>query len=305
MPVGHARGVSVSDCLVDLGGVATRGTLVRLTSRAAFDRAVAAGEVVRLGRGRYGLPGVDEAVALAATLGGALSHTRAALHHGWALLRLPDKPHVTVSRGRRLDHHAASQAYVHVAELGRQCVRDHVTDPWTTLAACLRTEPFDAALAVADSALRAGFGTSNLERMAEAARGPGARGFKRVAAEASGLAANPFASGLRAIALDVPRLVVRLQVDIWDGRFLARPDLVDGRLRIVIEADSFAWHGGRDQLTADARRYNSLVVCGWIVLRFSWEDVMFHPDSVREVLADAVTLAEALIERRSRRSPAA
>jgi hypothetical protein len=32
---------------------------------------------------------------------------------------------------------------------------------------------------------------------------------------------------------------------------------------------------------------------------------VFHRDAVREVLAEAVTLAEALIERRSRRSPAA
>jgi very-short-patch-repair endonuclease len=297
--------VSVSDCLVDLGGVATRGTLVRLTSRAAFDRAVAAGEVVRLGRGRYGVPGVDEGVALAATLGGAVSHTSAALHHGWAVLRLPDKPHVTVSRGRKLDPRAASRAPVHIAELGRGCVRDHVTDPWTTLAACLRSEPFDAALAVADSALRAGFGTSNLVRMAEAARGPGARGFKRVAAEASPLAANPFESGLRAIAREVPGLDVRPQVDLWDGRFLARPDLVDERLRIVIEADSFAWHGGRDQLAADARRFNSLVGRGWVVLRFSWEDVMFHPDAVREVLREAVALAEALSKRGACRPPAA
>jgi hypothetical protein len=201
--------MSVSDCLVELGGVATRGILVRLTSRAAFDRAVAAGEVVRLGRGRYGLSGVDEAVALAATLGGAVSHTSAALHHGWAVLRLPDKPHVTVSRGRKLDARFASRAHVHVAELGRGCVHGHVTDPWTTLAACLRSEPFDAALAIADSALRAGFGASNLLRLAEAARGPGARGSRRVAAEASALAANPFESGLRATARDVPGLDVR------------------------------------------------------------------------------------------------
>jgi hypothetical protein len=297
--------MSVSDCLVELGGVATRGILVRLTSRAAFDRAVAAGGVVRLGRGRYGLSGVDEAVALAATLGGAVSHTSAALHHGWAVLRLPDKPHVTVSRGRKLDARFASRAHVHVAELGRGCVHGHVTDPWTTLAACLRSEPFDAALAIADSALRAGFGASNL---AAPGRGSARSGSARVQTggrrgERSG--GEPLRVGAAGDCARCTRAGRTPQVDIWDGRFLARPDLVDERLRIVIEADSFAWHGGRDQLATDARRFNSLVVRGWVVLRFSWEDVMFHPDAVRAVLREAVALAEAMTQRGSRPSPAA
>ena len=50
--------------------------------------------------------------------------------------------------------------------------------------------------------------------------------------------------------------------------------LVDcGRL---LEADSFEWHGGRDDLARDARRYNRTVVHGWLVLRSSW-DVMHDP----------------------------
>jgi hypothetical protein len=37
-------------------------------------------------------------------------------------------------------------------------------------------------------------------------------------------------------------------------------------------------------------------VAGWIVLRFSYEDVMFHPEQVREILVAAVGLAELLSE---------
>jgi hypothetical protein len=45
------------------------------------------------------------------------------------------------------------------------------------------------------------------------------------------------------------------------------------------------------------RRYTLLVADGWQVLRFTWEDVMFRPDWVRQVLrrvvADARTLVDA------------
>ena len=57
---------------------------------------------------------------------------------------------------------------------------------------------------------------------------------------------------------------------------------------MILEADSFEWHGDRAALRRDARRYNLLVVDGWIVLRFAWEDVMFDPAYVREVLVAVV-----------------
>jgi very-short-patch-repair endonuclease len=197
------------------------------------------------------------------------------------------------------------QAQVDVAELGRRDVLDGVTVPEVTLAACLRTCSFDEALAIADSALRDGFGARNLAHIADLARGPGSAQMRRVARHADGRAANPFESGLRAICLSVPGLDVEPQVTIRDGDVTARPDLVDRRLLMAFEADSFEWHGGREALASDARRYNRLVIAGWMVLRFSWEDVMFHADEVREVLVAAVALAEAMSQRRPRPPSAA
>ena len=78
-----------------------------------------------------------------------------------------------------------------------------------------------------------------------------------MAAQASPLAANPFESVLRSICDDVPGLRVRPQVEIHDPHFLGRPDLVDDELRLVLEADSFEWHGGRAALARDASRYNA------------------------------------------------
>lgn len=275
----------------ELGGVARRSALLRVVTRSDLERGLEAGHILRDARGLYALPGGDEAIRTAARLGGVLSLTSAALHHGWAVKTVPDRPHVTVSRGRKV---AERIAHVHWAELEPGQVDGWATSAEVTLENCLRRLPFDEALVVADSALREGLGASVLERIADRARGPGSPQIRRVAVQATPLAANPFESVLRAISLDVPGLVMQPQVRITDGDFAVRPDLVDERLRIVGEADSFGWHGNRAALASDTRRYNMLVIAGWIVLRFCYEDVMFHPEDVRRVLVAAVALAEML-----------
>lgn len=109
----------------------------------------------------------------------------------------------------------------------------------------------------------------------------------RVAWHADGRAANPFESVLRAIALKVPGLYVVPQE--WTDD-VGHPDLVDKRLRLVIEAESFEFHGKRRALYKDCERYNAFAMKGWWVVRFSWEHVMFEPDYVREVLTRMVGL---------------
>jgi very-short-patch-repair endonuclease len=286
---------SPSERLLELGGIATRGTLLRVCDRGDLDRAVRAGDVVRIARGRYALAVVDESSRAAARVGGALALTSAALHHGWAVKTVPDRPQVALSRGRRV-HPRECGVDVHRAELGAADVEEGVTTVEVTLAHCLRRLPFDEALAIADSALRAGVPRSVLSRIAETARGPGSPQMRRVALLARSEAANPFESVLRAVAVEVPGLRVEPQVTIREPDIVARPDLVDARLRIVLEADSFEWHGGRAQLSADARRYDLLVVNGWLVLRFSYEHVMTQPEFVRRVLVAAVALAERMRE---------
>ncbi|WP_435745944.1 DUF559 domain-containing protein [Nocardioides sp. SYSU DS0663] len=278
---------SVGEVLERLGGTATRRELVAATSRSAVDRATTSGDLLRLARGRWALPAVDDALKAAHALSGTVSHSSAALLHGWAVKAVPTKPHVTVPRNRKLVD-PATDLSIHRADLLPADREGLLTSPARTLLDCLRTLPFDEALAVADSALRDGFGSANLTSVTDGARGPGSARARRVAGFADARAANPFESVLRAIALDVPGLDVEAQVEIWEPEFLGRVDLADRRLRIGLEADSFEWHGGRDQLASDCRRYNGLVVHGWLVLRFSWEDVMFHPGEVRRTLDAAV-----------------
>ena len=74
---------------------------------------------------------------------------------------------------------------------------------------------------------------------------------------------------------------------------------MDRERRLVLEADSFAWHGSRRALRRDCRRYNRLVLLGYTVLRFTWEDVMRDPTYVRASLR-AVVDAQAQPRHRSR-----
>ena len=58
----RAGAVKVERVLERLGGVAEAGVLQRLTSRSRVRTALARGLVVRDARGRYALPGADEAI---------------------------------------------------------------------------------------------------------------------------------------------------------------------------------------------------------------------------------------------------
>ena len=275
--------VSVAEHLHRLGGVAERSVLVALTSRRRVEHAIALGDVLQVSRGRCALPTADAALRRAASVRGVVSHRSAATWWGWELKLQPPVPEVTVRRGSRT---TGSRAGLHVVDLHRDDVRDDlVTSPSRTVVDCLRSLPEDEGFAIADSALRHGaFGPSGLIALAASVRGPGAPRVRRVAAAARAEAANPFESVLRWLALEAG-LDVQPQLRISHGSESVRPDLVDLERRLVLEADSFAWHGGRAALRRDCQRYNWLVRHGWIVLRFAYEDVMHDPAYVLDLLA--------------------
>ena len=270
-----------------MGGLGTRAALVRATSRADVDRALAVGAVVRAGRGRYTLPDVEASSALAHAMNGVLSLTSAALHHGWEVKALPERPHVLVPRSRNVPKRYRELVVLHRGDLAPDDICGPATSRELTLTQCLRLLPYDEALVIADAALRAGE-QATLRRAAALVRGRGATNAALVARHASELSANAFESTMRAICNGVPGLQVEPQVVISSSWCWARPDLVDRMRRVVIECDSYEWHGGRDAFRKDVRRYTLLAADGWLVLRFTWEDVMFRPEWVREVLVRAI-----------------
>lgn len=240
---------------------------------------------MRTAHGRYALASVDDARRLAHATRGVLCLTSAALAHGWRVKSIPARPQICYPKDRRLTAEIRRQVHVRWADLESAEVEGLATSRAKTLEMCARSLPYDEALAIADSALRDGE-LATLTALRHA-RGRGAARIRRVVADASPLADNPFESVLRAIAADVDGLNFVPQVRI--GRHPS--DLVDEDLRIVAEADSFEWHGKRAALHRDAALYNELVVQDWMVLRFSWEAVMHQPAVVRQTLERAVLLA--------------
>lgn len=217
----------------------------------------------------------------------------AAQRHGWGQRLVPDLPDVTFPRDRRLDPAVRKVLVPHWSELAPDDVVDGVTSMRRTLIDCMRNLPLEESVPIVDSAVRAGdVSRDELVRLATSLRGRGRTRAMEVAAMATAVSANPYESTLRAIASTVPGLAIEPQqpVRISDGRVL-HPDLLDERLGIVIEAESFAWHGEKAAMTRDCARYNAFVTQGLIVVRFSWTQVIFSPGYVVEVLVEAVNLA--------------
>lgn len=282
------------------GGVAARKELIAFANRAEVDGAVADGRLMVLSRGRLAVPGTladDKVAALRAR--GVVSGLSAARRWGWSLKHEPTTTVVTVPRNR-------SRALAGVT-LRRQdlppdgIVGGIITSRAQTVVDCARTLPFDEALCVADSALRDGLVTgldkSALERAAGASPRTGRSRALRVVDLADHRAANAFESVTRAIVLDVPGLRPQPQGDLGFSESGLRQygDLVDPRLRVLIECESWAFHAGEEPFRRDIRRYTRLTADGWTVLRFVYEDVMQRPAYVRDTVARTV----ARLERRS------
>jgi restriction endonuclease-like protein len=63
-------------------------------------------------------------------------------------------------------------------------------------------------------------------------------------------------------------------------RFIARVDFAYPELKVAIEVDGYLDHSSPDAFQRDRARQNDLVELGWIVLRFTWDDIVRHPEVV-------------------------
>lgn len=232
------------------------------------------------------MPEVAASRLAAVRLHGALSLTSAAIEHGWKVKDVPTRPIVCVPGNRNVAPASRRAVVVRRDSLSADERVAHVTSPLRTVIDCARFLDFDEALAVADSALRGGdVGPLELIGAAERAPRTGRAKAVRVAEAATHLADNPMESVLRAICLGIRGLDVDPQVWVTPSE---RVDLADVSRGLIIEAESYEFHGAHDRYLRDVRRYTEFVRAGWVVLRFSWEDIMLRPDSVRSVIVDVL-----------------
>jgi len=266
-------------------GAATRQDLLEVMTRHALDAALRSGEIVRPRRGTYTLPIEDEALATAAELGVLLSHRTAALHHGWGVLHPPDEPEMVADRHRRIPRRP--RCTVRYRDLTGHPDEGPATTPMRTVIDSARDLDLPESLAVADSALRAGHVTTDeLSRAIPSLPRTGRARATLTLEEATSLAANPFESGLRALAIGASGRIWQAQAEVrLRGGAVRHADVGCPELRIALEADSHEFHKTRADVRRDCRRYDEMILAGWLVLRFAWEHVMFDPDWVMEVIA--------------------
>ena len=276
-----------------LGGACDRAVLHQVCTTEEITRALDDGTLREARRSRYVLVTSPTTVLRAVQVGGVLSHRSAAQHWGWAQRELPARPEVTVPRELHLTTAGRRLVLPHWVALSDDDVEGLVTSPRRTLVDCMRNLPLIDSLPIVDSAIRAGdVSPAELIATADATRGRGRERVRRVARLANGLAANPFESTLHAIAVQVPGLSVvpQLAVPVPGTDVVLHPDVADPTRRIAVEAEGFEWHGDSAALTRDCRRYNTLTVLGWVVIRFSWVLVIKDPAYVHRTLALAVGL---------------
>ena len=284
---------NVADQLACLGGVATRQELLAVLTRHELRRALDDGLVERARRGRYILGPGDAAIRLAHELSATVGLRSAALAHGWKVKTTPSRPELIVPPGRKVA--GERRATFRRSKLAEGDKDGLCTTPMRTVIDCARALPLTEALSVADSALRSRtLLAGDFVDAAATVRGAGRTRVLRVLLNASGKAANPFESTLRAISLGVPGLDLRPQVPLRVGGKRVVPDLVDEALRLVVEADSHEFHTERDQLDSDCWRYDELTLGGWRVFRFSWPQVMHRQAWVTSVLTRAAGAVDLL-----------
>jgi very-short-patch-repair endonuclease len=284
--------MSPEEALAQLGGVATSRELLARTTRRRLRTALEAEQVVRLTRDSYALPTAQEGLRAAGRVSGVASHLSAAAFYGWKVLEQPGVPQVVVPRDRKV--RSARGVFVRYRDVAPEEVRrPGVTEPIRTVLDCARDLFWDAALAVADSALRSDL--VDPQRLVEAAatlKGPGSAQARRVAAAADARAHGPFESALRAICLDVPGLRVVPQQEVQLRGRTIHPDLVCEEHRLIIEADSFEWHSSSSALLSDCERYTLAAVADWRVARFGYTHVRTQRGWTLQLLTDLVATAE-------------
>jgi very-short-patch-repair endonuclease len=92
------------------------------------------------------------------------------------------------------------------------------------------------------------------------------------------------------------RILQQIQVEhAVDHQVLARGrrfylDFAYPHLKIGIEAHSIRWHMGTEKVKEDMARHRSLVMDGWLMLYYSWDDATPRRAEVEQEIRDAIAM---------------
>lgn len=230
---------------------------------------------------------------LAAGPGAAIASLSAAWLWGWAaddgLVHLVVPP----GRRRRLPAEARPRRTAVDASAVVRLRGLPVTNQVWTLADCLRQLPRSRAAEVLDRSQQRGAPSLLQVAAALPARGAGsaqARALLRAADGSRFEAERRFLQLLRRAGID--GWVANHPVRVAGRRFVL--DVAFPDLHIVIEIDGFAYHHDPVRFQRDRQRQNLLVGAGWLVLRFTWHDLVERPDVVVAEVQAAIRRRESM-----------
>lgn len=243
--------------------------------------------------------------------GGALSHRSGVAAHGVPGVIAPSKPEVLVGRLRTPDESAL--ATVHSTTW---LPADDLTIvegiPCTSIARCLFNlaglipeVPAEVVRGAVDDAIRLGKASDawlwwRLEKLRCRGRSGVAHLEAILLKRAGGQVTESwlereFLRIVEAAGVPVPVCQRRIRAQ---GAFVARVDFLYEALGIVVEVTGAQGHSSREQRAADAKRRNRLGMQGFLVLEFTYEQVVASPE---EVIAE---LWSAIASRSTGRRPA-
>jgi len=286
-------------------GVLTRSQAMALgMSSRTIDRRVAQGRLVRVTSQMVLLPGTllsEKAILAAATtaLPAVVSHQSAARMHG-VELKWPagQSVSVPVRRSNRFLGVTVHQ----LTDLLEQHVTRREGLPITT---ATRTV-VDLAAVVASKELAVVLdhlqrrGQTSYEEVAsllESLARKGKPGVSRLRKLLSARLGRPLIteSALETLLLEVivggglPLPTTQFH-PTWLRRIKGRVDMAYLNENLIIEADSLRWHGSASSFQLDRQRDNLAQLAGWIVLRFTWEDLTTRPSYVVGSLRRALSM---------------
>lgn len=75
----------------------------------------------------------------------------------------------------------------------------------------------------------------------------------------------------------------------WLRSINGRVDLAYVEEQVIVEGDSQRWHGSPEAFQSDRTWDNLAQLAGWIILRFTWEDLTTRPQYVVSTISRALS----------------
>jgi very-short-patch-repair endonuclease len=272
-------------------GVVSREQLAGVgLGRGAIDGRLRSGRLRRVHRGVYAIGGAalpregrDLAAVLACGLGAVLSHVSAAVH--WVLLTYnAPRPEVSAPASRR----AIPGIRLHrTRSLVAQDTTTHRGIPVTTIAKTLLDLAASSPKSHLDHALGQAmrndlYDHAAIEDLLARHHGrPGTKALREATAEDPAFTRSALEQRFRVLCRRAGLPQPRCNTDVADLDH--HPHEVDFHFaahRLVVEVDGWRDHGTRAAFERDRAKDAALVAAGYIVLRFTWRQLRYDPETV-------------------------